>query len=383
MVFEFIFGFLLLLTAVCYFLMIAFITAGVLRKSRTARPVRASARVSVILPVRNEGTGIIACLDDLALQNYPADLFEVIVSDDFSEDYTVEKVRRWAKEHPALKLSVLKGELNREEQQGKKKAIERAVAIASGEIILTTDADTFHEKSWIHSMSGVFRNDEIKMVLGPVGFTCEKGIFQKIQTLEFLGIIGVTAGSANLGIPLMCNGANLAYRKQTFIEAGGYAGNTAFSSGDDQFLMMKFREQFGKDSVVFLTDADAVTLTLPCSSWHDFWEQRLRWVSKSRAYQDRRVITAGILTIGFPLMILAGGVVGIFYPAIFILASLLWFLKILAEYPLVWLMARFFDKKHLLNYYFAAQVFQFFYSIAVAIAGQFTTVSWKGRRFRR
>jgi hypothetical protein len=95
------------------------------------------------------------------------------------------------------------------------------------------------------------------------------------------------------------------------------------------------------------------------------------------------VITAGLLTFGFPFLILTGGIAGIFNPSILILSALLWFLKILAEYPLVRRMAGFFEKKHLLGFYFVAQVFQLFYSIAVTIAGQFGMYSWKGRSFRR
>jgi cellulose synthase/poly-beta-1,6-N-acetylglucosamine synthase-like glycosyltransferase len=340
-------------------------------------------KISVILPVRNEISVITNCLDDIALQDYPKDLFEIIISDDFSEDYTIEKVRKWAKDHPELNLTLLDGVPNLKDNQGKKKAIERAVAIARGDIILTTDADTLHGKSWIHSVAAAFRSEGVKMVLGPVGFTEGKRMFQKIQLLEFLGIMGVTKGSANLGFSLMCNGANLAYLKQAFHETGGFSGNSVFHSGDDQFLMMKIRKLYGGRSVVFLNEKEAITLTAPCTDWNDFWEQRLRWVSKSKAYNDITVITAGLLTFGFPFLILTGYIAGIFNPSILILSALLWFLKILAEYPLVRRMAGFFEKKHLLGYYFVAQVFQFFYSIAVAITGQFGMYSWKGRSFRR
>lgn len=399
MSFDLAFSCILILAALLYSIMILAITAGALKKRRTKHGsyeighyyptsqaglnIPGMAKVSVILPVRNEVSGIISCLDDLALQDYPGDCLEIIVSDDFSEDYTVEKVRKWANDHHEVKLTLLQAGQNIRENHGKKKAIERAVAAALGDIIITTDADTTHNKSWIGSMAGAFRNQEIKMILGPVGFTGEKGIFQKIQVLEFLGIMGVTAGSANLGCSLMCNGGNLAYSKQAFQETGGFSGNSVFHSGDDQFLMMKFRKHFGRNSVVFLKEKEAITLTAPCATWNDFWEQRLRWVSKSKGYRDAFVILSGALTFGFPFLILIGGITGIFNPMILLLSSFLWFLKILVEYPLVLLMAGFFEKKNLLNYYFVAQVFQFFYSLTAAIAGQFSMYSWKGRSFRK
>ncbi|MEI8004755.1 MAG: glycosyltransferase [Bacteroidota bacterium] len=399
MSFDLVFGCILWLVAVSYAVMILFITAGLIKNSRAkqggyriegylshGQPVQSRTgcdKVSVILPVRNEISVIAGCLDGLAVQDYPPELFEIIVSDDFSEDYTAEKVRHWAGEHPGLKLTLLTGGSNIKENQGKKKAIERAVVAADGNIILCTDADTVHGKSWIKSIASAFSRQEVNMVLAPVGFTGEKGVFQKIQVMEFLGIMGITAGSANLGFPLMCNGANLAYRKQAFVETGGFSGNSNFHSGDDQFLMMKFRNLYGGSSVIFLQDKEAITLTVPCKNLNDFMEQRIRWVSKSRGYKDPAVIIAGLLTFGFHFLILAGGIIGIFNPPILLLASLAWFLKILLEYPLVLKMAGFFDKKHLLGYYFVAQAFQFFYSVTVAMAGQFSHYSWKGRRFRQ
>ena len=399
MSFALVFSCILLLVASLYFIMILAITIGALKKDKTISaaygiggyfsPAQSGLKVgkiekiSVILPVRNEISDITNCLDDIALQDYPKDLFEIIISDDFSEDYTIEKVRKWAKDHPELNLTLLDGVPNLKDNQGKKKAIERAVTIARGDIILTTDADTLHGKSWIRSVAAAFRSEGVKMVLGPVGFTEGKRMFQKIQLLEFLGIMGVTAGSANLGFSLMCNGANLAYLKQAFHETGGFSGDSVFHSGDDQFLMMKIRKLYGGRSVIFLNEKEAITLTAPCTDWNDFREQRLRWVSKSKGYKDVTVITAGLLTFGFPFLILTGGIAGIFNPSILILSALLWFLKILAEYPLVRRMAGFFEKKHLLGYYFVAQVFQLFYSIAVTIAGQFGMYSWKGRSFRR
>ncbi|MCX6280408.1 MAG: glycosyltransferase [Bacteroidetes bacterium] len=397
--FDLAFSCILILTAVLYCIMMLVITAGAMKNQKTGQgPDKienyyssaktgqrhtGTAKISVVLPVRNEARVITFCLDDLALQDYPADFFEIIVSDDLSEDYTSEKVRHWIYEHPSLRVTLLQADKISSENAGKKKAIERAIAVATGDIILATDADTVHGTSWISAMARSFRNPSVSMVLGPVGFTGEKGLFQNIQVLEFLGIMGVTAGSANLCFPLMCNGANLAYRKEAFLETGGYTGNRVFNSGDDQFLMMNFRKQLGGGSLVFLKDRNAITLTSPSITWNDFWEQRLRWVSKSRAYRDPWVILSGTLTFGFPFLILTGGILGIFNPAILLLSSFLWFVKILVEYPLVWLMAGFFNKKHLLNYYFAAQVFQFFYSLTAGVAGQFSRYTWKGRSFRR
>jgi cellulose synthase/poly-beta-1,6-N-acetylglucosamine synthase-like glycosyltransferase len=339
--------------------------------------------VSVIIPVRNEMRHIAALLEELSHQDYPSAYLEIIIADDFSEDYTIEITRKWIRGHDSVNVILAESGPERPENYGKKRAIERAIEKAKGELVITTDADTSHGPSWVSEMAGAFSPERIQMVLGPVGFSLENSLFQKVQCLEFLGIMGTTAGTANLGFPLMCNGANLAYRRQAFQSAGGFSGNQGYHSGDDQFLMMKFRKLFGGKAIRFLRDREAVTWTSPSGSWHEFLEQRIRWVSKSRGYRDPAVLAAGLLTYGQFVILMAGFIAGVFYPVLLLLTFLLWLVKILAEYPLVWLMAGFFGKKKLLSWYFIAQVFQFVYVIFAGLAGQFSSYTWKGRSFRR
>jgi len=49
--------------------------------------------VSIIIPARNESKNIIKCLNAVLNQNYPTNLFEVIVIDDFSDDDTYAKAK--------------------------------------------------------------------------------------------------------------------------------------------------------------------------------------------------------------------------------------------------------------------------------------------------
>ena len=45
-------------------------------------------KFSSVIPARNEAANIEACIAGILAQNYPTDLFEVIIIDDFSEDET-------------------------------------------------------------------------------------------------------------------------------------------------------------------------------------------------------------------------------------------------------------------------------------------------------
>ena len=336
--------------------------------------------VSVIIAVRNEADNMPQILDELHDQDFPADCLEVIVADDFSEDTTMAVARSFALQHPEFPLMLVASPDREITTTGKKSAIERAVAVAKGEILLFTDADTSRGAGWISSMVSGFGPPEIQMVLGPVYFHQEKNLLQKIQSLEFMGLMGTTAGSAALGFPVMCNGASLAYRRDAFMQTGGFGDNLRYGSGDDQFMMIAIRKRFGKGALAFNFDRRSAVGTVPEATMGSFLHQRLRWVSKSRGYRDPVVIFVGIITYLTHLLLLAGILTGFFIPALLAHSLLFWALKTLVEYPMVWIMNDFFGKKGLVKHYMIAQVFQMFYVPVAGMLGLVVPYRWKGRK---
>ena len=59
---------------------------------KTFEPVTS---ISIIIPARNEANNIGACIDSILVQQYPRQLFEVIVIDDHSTDATFEIVNNY------------------------------------------------------------------------------------------------------------------------------------------------------------------------------------------------------------------------------------------------------------------------------------------------
>lgn len=376
-------GLLILLVVLFYGGVISYITRALIVspfRHFTVSPSAPSPFVSVVVPTRNEAPGIRDCLEGLKLQDFSGELFEIIVTDDFSEDYTVEIARNFARENPGLHVHVISGKEIKATESGKKSAIGRAVEVACGELILCTDADTAQGVHWISSMAKGYGNGKFKMVIGPVAFHHEKSLFQKIQALEFMGLIGTTAGAAGAGHPVMCNGANLAYSREAYMETGGFTNNLGYASGDDQFLMAAIGKKYGNHTIRFLFEKEAVVYTAPLDSLKGFVNQRLRWVSKSRGYREPAVIGLALLTYAVHLGLLGGMLTGIFFPKLLLFSLALWIVKILIEYPVVWFMARFLNKKKLLGYYFAAQVFQLFYVVLIGMLGNIIPYEWKGRR---
>jgi cellulose synthase/poly-beta-1,6-N-acetylglucosamine synthase-like glycosyltransferase len=329
-------------------------------------------RVSVIVPARNETANVASCIQALYRQNYPADLLELILVDDHSEDDTVAVARAAA--GATIRLHVL----HLQAPSGwayKKAAVAAGIAQASGDILLTTDADCVAGPDWVASMVGFFAPG-VSMVAGPVVLT-GSSIFARFQALEFMGLIAVGAGAIGAGRPTMCNGANLAYRRDAFLSVGGFSGIDHIASGDDELLMHKLVA--AGMQVRFAKDKAAIVSTPAQPNWAGFKAQRIRWVSKSRHY-DRKGITltlvlAYLAIAGLPLMALAA----LWWPAGWAFLAAALGLKLLGESLVLVQAASFFDNLRLLVWLPIEQFAHVAYVLWVGIAGNRKGYHWKGR----
>jgi cellulose synthase/poly-beta-1,6-N-acetylglucosamine synthase-like glycosyltransferase len=330
-------------------------------------------KVSVIIPARNEALHITTCIRAVLNQNYPQDKMELIVINDHSEDNTVTLAQKAAQGHPNFRL------LHLETQMGvayKKAAVARGIQEATGEIVVTTDADCQMGTEWLRTLVGTF-DAETGLVSGPVLLE-GTGIFAEFQALEFMGLIAVGAASIAAGHPTMCNGANLAYRRAAFDAVGGFAGIDHIASGDDELLMHKIAAS-GQYKIRFAKSRSAIVHTPAQSTWTQFKQQRIRWVSKSRHYKRQAItlilVASYLAMLGFPLLLIGG----------FWDHRLWWLLlghlaiKLLAEAAVLVPAAAFFDKLRLLRWLPAEQAAHIVYVLWVGIAGNRKSYHWKGR----
>jgi biofilm PGA synthesis N-glycosyltransferase PgaC len=111
-----------------------------LRSRWSPRPVRrgsAVPSVSAVMVVRNEEAVIEPKLDNLLTLDYPADQLNVVVVSDGSNDRTPEILTAYAN-HPQVDSRVRT--LLKPSSQGKAAGLNDAIALATGEILLFTDA---------------------------------------------------------------------------------------------------------------------------------------------------------------------------------------------------------------------------------------------------
>ncbi len=239
-------------------------------------------RLSVIIPVRNEAANLPALLADLARQTYGN--LEIIVVDDASTDDTAQLAQQFFLTTPVAGQVISLPDMPT--ASPKKRALTVGIAQATGSLIVTTDGDCRVGPRWLETLARFYAQTHARMICGPVTFLPETGLFDQLQTVEGASLIGSGGATLRLGLPTMCNGANLCYEKRVFTEVDGFAGTDHIASGDDEFLMHKISQYYTteRQPVRFLKSRAAIVQTGPHRSWGAFYGQRKRWASKWRAY---------------------------------------------------------------------------------------------------
>ena len=235
-------------------------------------------KFSVIIPARNEEKNITNILNDLIQQDYPKELYEIIVVDDESTDQTNDAVQKFLINNPGFDIKLLHAKNNVHKKKG---ALSIGIKSASNEMIITRDADTISNTDWLLSISSFIQMNEADMYIGPVQLRSENTVIGVFQEMEHVVLQSSGGGMAILNKPYLCNGANLVFKKSMFEALKGYEGNLNEPSGDDIFLMEKFRKN-QKIRIQFIPFEDASVTTFPISNFRDLLQQKLRWSGKFR-----------------------------------------------------------------------------------------------------
>jgi cellulose synthase/poly-beta-1,6-N-acetylglucosamine synthase-like glycosyltransferase len=331
-------------------------------------------QVSIIVAARNEETQISKTVEDLLAQDYDPALMEIIFIDDHSTDATGKIIQSY--EDPRIRLITL----NEPEtiNSYKKKAIQTAIAAATGKLIITTDADCRMGVNWLKTIVAYYQEGGYKMISSPVAYNEETSFFERAQSLEFLYLIGMGASTIGNNSPSTCNGANLAYEREAFYEVGGFTGIDDLASGDDELLLHKIAARY-KNKIGFLKNREAIVYTQAKPSLDAFIQQRKRWASKSTRYKNKLIIALGVLVWLFNLSIVVNIVLGLFNKEYLAVAGTQLLIKLAIELLFLVDVTRFAKRSALLVLLPALNLMHIVYIIYIGIAGNSGKYNWKGR----
>lgn len=142
--------------------------------------------VSIIVPARDEARNIQRLLASLTASDYPD--FEIIVLDDRSEDRTAQLAKAVARGN-AKQLVVRRGDALPEGWFGKPWACHQGATLASGELLLFTDADTWHGPQLLRKAVLALKQDDAHL-LSVVGRQRMESFWERVvQPQVFAGMV--------------------------------------------------------------------------------------------------------------------------------------------------------------------------------------------------
>ncbi|WP_299521066.1 glycosyltransferase [Winogradskyella sp.] len=348
--------------------------------------LEAKTKFSIVIPFRNEAKHLPRLLESILTLNYPKDLFEVIFVDDNSKDNSVKIIQevldtsRQKRDTRTDNINIIKN--SRNSSSPKKDAVSSAIEASKYEWIITTDADCILPRYWLDTFDEYIQNQHPNCIVAPVTYTKNDSFFNRFQTLDFLSLQAATIGGFGLKQAFLCNGANFAYRKTVFKNINGFNGNSNIASGDDIFLLEKFKGLDAK-KVTYLKSTEALVTTYPVDNFGQLMQQRLRWASKTT--QNPNGFSKIIGSIVF-----LGNLVCIALPILFLLNLIearitiaLLVIKFAIDFLLLFKMTGFLKQESVLSSYIFSSVLYPCFSVYIASLSLFKPYYWKGRVFKK
>ncbi len=227
-------------------------------------------KVTVLIPAWNEEVGILKTLNSVVNTDY-AEL-EIIVINDGSTDKTHQLVsnfiNNYEQNHHQAGATVIK--YLKLPNGGKAKALNQGLRIATGELVLTVDADSVMDKKMIVNMVRRFTDKKVAAVAGNVVVGNRKKPIELLQQLEYLHGFWFKRADSNFNSVHIIGGAAAAYRRAILEEVGGFDESIITEDVElsMRLLAMGYATRYAADAVVY---------TEGPSEWKGLCTQRLRW----------------------------------------------------------------------------------------------------------
>jgi cellulose synthase/poly-beta-1,6-N-acetylglucosamine synthase-like glycosyltransferase len=312
--------------------------------------------VSVIVACRNEEENLPFLLNSIGSQDYPGELFEVIIVDDNSNDRTGQIASDFIGKGNVVAI--------KNKGKGKKQAIRSGINASSGNLIITTDADCRMGTKWIRTIAAFYEKHKPDMIICPVHIKPGSGFFSRFQELEFLSLQGITAGTLFSGDATMCNGANLSFTREVYFN---HADNLHFeiASGDDIFLLHSLKK-VRESKISWLESPDALVTMVASPTLRSFVKQRRRWISKVKGYNDRFTILLGIVTFVTIILEVSILIAGFINPAFIKVFLTIFLLKSVPDFLILQNTSGRYMERKLINWFLPVQIVYPIYVLWVA-----------------
>lgn len=222
--------------------------------------------VTVLIAAYNEEKVIARTLASLAASRHP--VRELLVVDDGSSDRTAERVRAFAAQDPRVRVVS-------QHNTGKSGALNNGLRLATGDLVVTVDADTLVSPDTVGNLVRHFAADRTGR-LGAVAGVVRVGnrdlnLLTRWQSLEYLTQISVERAAHDaLGAITIVPGACAVWRRRAVLSVGGYSEDTLAEDCDLSLSLHRAGWRVTQDDA-------ALAFTEAPATLDDLLKQRVRW----------------------------------------------------------------------------------------------------------
>jgi glycosyltransferase involved in cell wall biosynthesis len=235
-------------------------------------------QLTVLVPYRNEEQNLGNFID--CLEKSTALPEQVIFIDDHSTDNSTNLIKQRLKDKYLL--------LKLDESIGKKEALREGIFQSKNSFILTMDADVVFDSKYFESLMQL---EEADLYLFPVVLKGKK-FLQVFFELDLLMVNALNSSLHGWHRPIIASGANLLFRKETYLKVNQYETHKHVMSGDDIYLLRDFRK--AKADIRLVLNKNLTVYSYTPDNLIDFFHQRLRWIAKTGNVRDHLSTFIGV-----------------------------------------------------------------------------------------
>jgi len=275
-------------------------------------------RVSFVIPAYNEEANIVETVEGVLAVDYPD--FEVVVIDDCSSDNTLALLQPLADDG---RIRLVRKKVN----EGKAMALNDALPLCTGELLLVMDADAIPDPGILHAMVPHFRSPRVGGVTGNPRVVNRDSFLSKLQAIEFASIISLMRRAQRVwGRIMTMSGVVGIFRREALQDVGYYSPEMATEDID-----ITWRLQIRHWDVRY--ESRAVMWMRVPQSLQGLWRQRRRWALGLSQVLHRhwRTVMKWEHRRFWPVLIEAN--LSVAWAYIYVFLSIVWILSYALGYP--------------------------------------------------
>lgn len=226
-------------------------------------------KVSVIVPAWNEEVGLVKTIETIRKSTYRN--LEIVVVNDGSTDNSDKLMKDFMGEYKAsTEAGRVPIQYVYKKNEGKGAALNDGIALSTGDIIISIDADCVLLPETVGNFVKHFENEDVMAAVGNVKIGNQKSLLETLQYLEFLFSFYFKKADSLFNTIYIIGGAAGAFRRVVFEKVGSYSSENITEDID-----LSVRIQKAGMRIVYA--ADAIVYTEAAGTFAGLAAQRLRW----------------------------------------------------------------------------------------------------------